>query len=127
MDYQNTKKQNPFVTASLVMGILAFFTIMTGVFPLFFGGLSILFAVLSHRRGKRMETPAFIGVIASSLAMTFSTVVLTIAISMLPSLLRTPEYREYLNNMSESMYGITFDEVMEEGYGIDLDKVLGIE
>lgn len=127
MDYQNTRKQNPFVTASLIMGVLAFVTIMTGVLPLLFGALSILFAVLSHRRGKRMETPAFIGVIASSLAMTFSVVVLTVALSMLPTLLRTPEYREYLNNMSESMYGITFDEAMEEGYGIDLDKLLGIE
>lgn len=127
MDYQNTRKQNPFVTASLIMGVLALVTIMTGVLPLLFGGLSILFAVLAHRRGKRMETPAFIGVIASSLAMTFSVVVLTVALSMLPTLLRTPEYREYLNNMSESMYGITFDEVMEEGYGIDLDKLLGIE
>lgn len=127
MDYQNTRKQNPFVTASLIMGVLALVTIMTGVLPLLFGGLSILFAVLAHRRGKRMETPAFIGVIASSLAMTFSVVVLTVALSMLPTLLRTPEYREYLNNMSESMYGITFDEAMEEGYGIDLDKLLGIE
>ena len=127
MDYQNTRKQNPFVTASLIMGVLAFVTIMTGVLPLLFGGLSILFAVLAHRRGKRMETPAFIGVIASSLAMTFSVVVLTVALSMLPSLLRTPEYREYLNNMSESMYGITFDEALEEGYGIDLDELLDIK
>lgn len=127
MDYQNTSKQKPFVTASLVTGVLAFATIMTGVLPLLFGGLSILFAVLSHRRGRRLETPAFIGVIASSIGMAFSTVVIVVAFSMMPTLLRTPEYREYLNNMSESMYGITFDEALEENYGIDLNEVLGIE
>ena len=127
MDYQNTKKQNPFVTPSLILGVLAFATIMTGVLPLLFGGLSILFAVLSHRRGKRLETPAFIGVIGSTIGIAFSTVLIILAVSMMPTLFRNPEYRDYLNNMSESMYGITFDEVMEEGYGVDLDEVLGIE
>ncbi len=127
MDYQTTQKRNPFVTASLVTGVLAFVSIMTGVFPLLFGGLSILFAVLSHRRGKRMETPAFVGVIVSTVSMAISTVIIVTAFAMLPTMLRNPEYRENLNNMSESMYGMTFDEVMEEGYGIDLDELLGIE
>ncbi len=131
MDYQQPiqqpKKSNAFVTASLILGVLAFATVMTGFLPLFFGSLSILFAILAHRRGKRMETPAFVGVIASSVAMAFSVVLITIAITLMPTMLRDPTYREQLNTMSETMYGITFDEVLEEGYGIDLDEVLGIE
>lgn len=127
MDYQPTQKQNPFITASLIFGVLAVATVMTGILPLFLGSLSILFAVLSYRRGKSLPTPAFVGVIASAIGMAFSTVLLVIAISLMPTMLKDPTYREQLNTMSEAMYGITFDEVMEEGYGIDLDEVLGID
>lgn len=131
MDYQQPihqpKKSNGFVTASLIFGVLAFATVLTGFLPLFFGSLSILFAILAHRKGKRMETSAFLGVIASSIAMALSVVLIAIAVSLMPTMLKDPAYREQLNNMSETMYGITFDEVLEEGYGIDLDEVLGIE
>lgn len=127
MDYQPTQKPNPFVTASLILGVLAFATVMTGVLPLLFGGLSILFAVLSYRRGKSLPTPAFVGVIASAIGMAFATVFIVITITLMPTMLKDPTYREQLNTMSEAMYGISFDEVMEEGYGIDLDEVLGIE
>lgn len=127
MEYQNTPKTNPFATASLIMGVLCIFTILTGILPLPLGALSILFAVLSHRRKKHLETPAFIGSIVSVVGMTFSIMIIAIAITMLPTMLRDPAYREQLNNMSESMYGMTFDEVMEEGYGIDLDELLEAE
>lgn len=127
MEYQSTQKSSPFVTASLIMGILAIVTILTGILPLFFGSLSILFAVLSHRKGTHLQTPAFIGVIISTIGMAFSIVIIALVITMLPAMLRDSSYREQLNSMSESMYGMSFDEVMEESYGIDLDELLGIE
>lgn len=127
MDYQTTPKQNPFVMASLIMGLLALITICTGILPLLFGSLGIIFAVLANRKGKRMETPAFIGVITSVVGLAMSSVIVVMSFAMLPTMLKSPEYREQLNTVSESMYGITFDEMMEEGYGIDLDELLGIE
>lgn len=131
MDYQqptvNTNKTNSFATASLIFGVLAFVTILTAFLPLLFGGLSILFAVLSHRKGKRMETPAFAGVISSTISIAFATLILTLVLSMMPTMLKDPAYREQLNTMSETMYGITFDEMLEEGYGMDLDELLGDE
>lgn len=133
MDYQsyeaysphiNPSRRNPFSKASLIMGVLALLTIATGVLPLFFGALGVLFAVLSHRKSKPLDTSALLGVVTSAIGLSIAIVMFVITIMMLPTLLRDPEYREQLNTFSESMYGATFDEFLEEGYGIDLDKLL---
>ncbi len=125
MEYQNTSAANPFAKASLIMGIISILTMITGVLPLPFGALGILFAVLSHKKKKPLETPAFIGAITSTIGMSLSIVLIAISAAMLPTMLRSPQYREQLNNDVESMYGISFDELLEEGYGIDLDELLG--
>jgi len=133
MDYQsyetyqnqaNTVRKNPFSKASLIMGVFALLTIATGVLPMLFGALGVLFAILSHRKRKPLDTSALLGAVTSAIGLSISIVMLVITIMMLPTLLRDPEYREQLNTFSESMYGATFDEVLEESYGIDLDKVL---
>ena len=133
MDYQvneafrrhlDPNRKNPFSKASLIMGILALLTIATGVLPLFFGALGILFAILSHRKGKQLDASALWGTVTSVIGLCIAIVMLVITIIMLPSLLKDPAYREQLNAFSQSMYGSSFDEVLEEGYGIDLDQLL---
>lgn len=133
MDYQsyesnqnqaNTVRKTPFAKASLIMGVLALLTIATGVLPLLFGALGILFAVLSHRKRKPLDTSALLGAVTSAIGLSIAVVMFAITIMMLPTMLKDPEYREQLNSLTESMYGATFDEVMEEGWGVDLDEIL---
>jgi hypothetical protein len=133
MDYQsyesyqnqaNTVRKTPLAKASLIMGVLALLTIATGVLPLLFGALGVLFAILSHRKRKPLDTSALLGAVTSAIGLSIAIVMFAITIMMLPTMLKDPEYREQLNSLTESMYGASFDEVMEEGWGIDLDKML---
>lgn len=115
--------ENPFASASLILGILAFLSICTGILPFIFGGLSILFAVLSKRRQKPLLSSAFIGVAGSSISMVLSFVIIAVSIIQLPQMLNDPATRAQLDATSEALYGVTFDEMLENS-GIDLDSIL---
>lgn len=121
--YYSADKENPFASASLIMGVLAILTIVTGILPFFFGGLGILFATLARRRKKPLVNSAFIGLVTSVIGMFLSFAILCITIVQLPEMLKDPAYREQLNSTYESMSGITFDEMLEQS-GIDLDSWL---
>ena len=121
--YYMSDRENPFASASLIMGILAILTIITGILPFFFGGLGILFAMLARRRKKILATSAFIGLATSVIGMFLSFSILCITIVQLPTMLKDPMYREQMNNISQATYGVTFDEMLEQN-GIDLDAWL---
>ncbi len=121
------KKANPFAIASMILGILSILSIITGVFPLIFGSLSILFVILSRRKNTPLEAPALAGSITACIGILLSVFLLIVSFALLPTLMNDPEYRNQLNSVSQSMYGISFDEVMEEGYGIDLDEFFEIK
>lgn len=115
--------QSPFLVVSLVFGILSLLSLCTVIFPLIFGGLSILFAVLSHRKGKELNGMALTGVICSSISLAFTIVTFTLVLLQLPQNLKDEQYLEQLNTTSEALYGVTFEEMLEES-GIDLDSLL---
>ena len=117
MDYQTPQnKKSPFIAASILMGILSLVALCTVIGPLIFGSLGILFAILAHRRGQKWESDALLGVITSSIGLGFSVVLMIAALAMMPAMLNNPDYREYLNEVSEQMYGESFDEMMEGLY-----------
>lgn len=133
MDYQPYQPYNrqyaqdgpsPFAKASLITGIIALLTIMTGVLPLIFGSLSILFAILSHKKNTPLESRALFGSITGAIGLAFATVMIVISVTLIPTILRDPEYRAQFNATTQSMYGVTFDELLEESYGIDIDKLI---
>lgn len=117
--YHTSDRENPFASASLILGVLAILTIVTGILPFIFGGLGILFATLARRRKKILATSAFIGVATSVIGMFLSFSILCVSIVQL----KDPAYRAQLNNIAQSTYGVTFDEMLEQN-GIDLDSWL---
>lgn len=130
MDYRQpapATRRNPFTIASLVLGICSLLTMCTAVFPLPLGALGILFAILSYRRGRRMDTLAVTGIATSCAGLFFSLVIFGITFAMMPTMLRDPEYRDMLNRYSESMYGQSYDDLFENAYGIDLDDLFPTE
>lgn len=130
MDYRQTApamRRNPFTIASLILGICSLVTICTAVLPLPLGALGILFAILSYRKGKHMDTLAITGIATSCVGLLFSLIFIGVAFSMMPAMLRDPEYRDMLNRYSESMYGQSYDDLFENAYGIDLDELFPTE
>ena len=130
MDYRQTApamRRNPFTSASLILGICSLVTICTAVLPLPLGALGILFAILSYRKGRHMDTLAITGIATSCVGLLFSLIFIGIAFSMMPAMLRDPEYRDMLNRYSESMYGQSYDDLFENAYGIDLDELFPTE
>lgn len=112
-----TKQQNTFKMLSLVFGLLAFFSCMFVVTTFIFGGLSVIFAILSKTSTERFSSSA-IGGIASSIAGMVCVFVLMIYSYIL---ITTPEYREILNKTYEQMYGQSFDELLEDAQNGTLD------
>ena len=91
MDYRQNPpapRRNPFAIVSLVLGIGSLLTICTGFLPLPMGALGILFAVLSYRRGRRLDSMALTGAVTSCVGLLFSLVLYGMVFAMLPSLLR---------------------------------------
>ena len=124
MDSQAIRRKNPFATASLVCGVLALLTVTTAILPIPLGALSILFAVLSHRKGEKFCSSQIAGLVTSVIGLILSATVIISAFAMLPTMLKSADYRDQLNKMSEQLYGESFDDMVEELYGLDLDDLL---
>ncbi len=106
-------KTNVFMILSLMMGVLAF-TSCTFIFTsLIAGGLSILFAILSKGNHPKMHFMAKSGIAAAIGGMVLSVIITS---SVVYLVFHSPEYRKMLNTTYESMYGMTFDEAIEEIY-----------
>ncbi len=127
MEPQTNSTEKSFASASLVLGILALAGFCTIVAPFLFGGLSILFAVLSHRKGKQLSGAALGGMVTSISGIALSAMLLIMTILMLPSMLTNEAMLQQLNDASESMYGISFEEMLEEGYGVELDELFDMD
>lgn len=110
MNYQ-PKPQNKFVTASLILGLLAFITSMFFITPFIFGALSIIFAILSRNGNEKMSGSAIVGISASIVSM----LGVVFMVGMVYYLMfNVPEYREMMNQQYEQMYGQSFDEMLED-------------
>jgi len=77
--YRNPK-QNGFASAALLMGIIAFFTMLFVIPPLIVAPLGIIFAVLSRGSEKKIPAPgkAGIGVCVAAFTISLSITVYTL-------------------------------------------------
>lgn len=123
MDYQQRQPVSPFAMVSLVMGILAIASMCTVFLPIPLGALGILFAVLAYRKGRAMPPQAMAGIGASAAGLLASISICIYSVAMLPTMLQSEQYRDQLNAISEQMYGMSFEEMVEQAYGIDLDEL----
>ena len=123
MEYQVRQKKNAFSTASLLLGIFALLSLTTIILPLPLAALGILFASLAHKKGQKREVPCLIGLITSIAAMAISIFTLAASLAMIPTMLKTPEYRQQLDMISKQIYGEEFDDMIENLYGIDIDDL----
>ena len=104
--YAQVRKTNGMELAALIMSALAVLTIVTGVGPVFFGGMAVLFAILSKGREKKFKGAAMPSIIVSVLSIGAGIVLL---ISALYTVQNDPKMRATLDQSFEQMYGVDYD------------------
>ncbi len=113
-------KTNAFMIISMLLGVVSIMTC-----PLFFisipaGAIGIILALLSKGKEMQMEIMPKAGVVTCGIGMTLSVL---ITIAMVGLMLFSPGYRKQLNETSQAVYGVTFDELMESSYGYSLEDL----
>ena len=103
-------KLNFFNVASAACGLLALFSILTGVFPLFFGSLSIIFAVLSKGSDLYMSKLAKSSVVTSAFSMIIGAVLTFFVVY---NFVANPDAARYIDEAFIATYGVTYDEYFE--------------
>ena len=114
--YRPTSK---FAIVSMILGICSLVLLCTVFGPIILGALGIIFAILSKRRGQKMESPAMTGVITSSIGLGLSLLFCVISVVSAVHMMK-PENRDMLNQMYEETLGMTYDEYIEKLYGEDM-------
>lgn len=126
MDYyqssSNPFQKNIFSAVSLMLGIFSVTSCCTGILSLPIGALGILFAVLTYRKGKSLSPLSIVGIVFSAIGILTSIFIIAYTFIALPAMMENKAFREQMNAVSEQMYGIEFDELMEEVYGYELEE-----
>lgn len=124
--YYNQPTHRPygqsFSIASAVCGLLSMMTCCTIILSLPLGALGILFAVLAHRKGKKMSSACATGLIFSCVGLVSALSMILYSFVMLPTLMKNEAFRSQLNAMTEQIYGMDFTELMEEYYGYSFEE-----
>ncbi len=123
--YYNQPTHRPygqgFMVASGVCGLLSITTCCTGFLSLPFGALGILFAVLTYRKGKRMNSTCVIGIVFSCIGIFTALVMIVYSFAMLPVFMENEAFRSQLDAVTQQMYGLDFIEFMEY-YGYTFEQ-----
>ncbi len=100
-------------SAAFALGIAALISCFTfTVYPAFIcGGIAIVFALLSKGRSPKMHNKATIGIVCGTIALVMNTLIVTYSTTMV---LTNPELKEQLNETCEEIYGMSFDDMLEE-------------
>lgn len=125
---QNQRAGQGFVFASLICGILSIpLGILVIGLPL--GALGILFALLTYRRGQRMDLVSKMGMITSILGVISGISLLAFAFLSMPTMLKDEAYRAQMERMYNILYSedadMTFDDYwnsLEDFYGISEEE-----
>lgn len=124
--YYNQPTHRPygqtFSVASAVCGLLAVTTSCTVILSLIFGSLGLLFAVLAHRSKKRMNTTCVTGIVLSCAGLVTVVSMMIYSFLSLPSLMQNEMFRSQMNAVTRQLYGVDFNEFMEEVYGYSFEE-----
>ena len=116
----NSTKPDGFSIASLTCGIISVIPCCMSPLSVISGSLGLLFGCLAKRNGRRMTHLHFWGMWLSALGLVFGIVLTVKLILELPAMLADPQIMGPTNAFYEQMYGMTFEEYLQEMFGITL-------
>lgn len=99
-----------FSIASMICGLIAILACCAGVLSLPFGALSILFAVLSKRRGKNMPVMSITGIWLGCVGILLGILMTVYSFFMV---FNDPVVYEQVNATYELLYGESLDKFLE--------------
>lgn len=124
--YYNQPTHRPygqsFSIAAAVCGLLSMMTCCTIVLSLPLGALGILFTVLAHRKGKRMNNTCTTGLIFSCVGLVSALFLILYSFVMMPTLMKNEGFRNQLNAVTQQMYGMDFTEFMQQYYRYSIEE-----
>lgn len=108
-----TEPGNGLFTAAFILGIVALvFCFTFTVYPAYiFGSIAIVLALLSKGKNAKMHSKASVGIICAIAALVLSTCIVTYSMT---TIFTNPEVYEEFNDTCEEIYGMSFDEMIEE-------------
>ncbi len=123
--YYNQPTHRPygqgFIISSMICGVLSVTACCTGILSLPLGALGILFALLTYRKGKRMNGSAATGIVLSCMGIVTGISMMIYSFATLPKMMQDPFFRSQVDAVTQQMYGMDFAEFMEEFYGYEID------
>ena len=123
--YYNQPTHRPygqgFIIASMICGILSVTACCTGILSLPLGALGIIFALLTYRKGKRLNGSALTGIMLSIMGIVTGISMLIYSFVSLPQMMQDPFFRSQVDSITQQMYGMDFAEFMREYYGYELN------
>ena len=123
--YYNQPTHRPygqaFTIASGICGLMSVTACCTGILSLPLGALGILFAALTYRKGKKMNSASLVGVVSSCVGIISAVIIKINSFTMLPTLMENESFRYQLDTMTQQMYGMDFQTFMEEFYGYSFE------
>lgn len=124
--YYNQPTHRPygqsFSIASGICGLLSVTTCCAVILSLPLGALGILFAILAHRKGKKMNTACTTGLTLSCVGLATAVSVIIYTFVMLPTLMKDETFRHQIDAVTEQMYGVDFSEFMQEYYNYSFEE-----
>lgn len=112
-------------TIAFIFGACSIITnlFMPVILPCFLGGMAIILAILSKGDERHLDRLARRGIICAVIGLA-TTVWLTVQV-LIPSAiaqLKDPYYRQFMNQVSENLYGTSFDDMLRQ-----IDRMLGTD
>lgn len=112
---QNSMKDNSiqaFSIAALAFGVISLITFFTGIVPLFAGGMGLIFAALSRRKGMALTGAGRVGLYLSVIGIVFGATLLLYAYyTVLLPMMNDPEFYDTMNLYYQNNFGISLDEM----------------
>ncbi|NLL80077.1 MAG: hypothetical protein GX234_09900 [Clostridiales bacterium] len=126
MDFQPQNKPNSFSVVSMIFGILSLLSLCCLIYfsPLF-GGLAILFALLSKGYEKEMNGNAMAGLSTGIIGLAISCIFIPLMLIMWVFLMNSKQFSSEFwssyKEVGERIYGEQFDDILEDTFGEDFD------
>ncbi len=106
---------------SLGLGIASLTLFMTGFLSIILGGVGVVIGILSGNKRTGLPKYAKRGIIFASVGIIASYLMLATNVY---TVLTNPDMRQQLNEVSQQMNGVTFDETLQElqqSFGVSMD------
>jgi len=112
------ERNKGFIIASMVLGILSILFSCVGFYSIPFASLSILFAILAYRKGRKMNSMAVSGIITSCIGIIMG-ILVTIWAFWYMSVLIEDGFLDYYESYLEETYGEEVTDLLKDFYGVE--------